>query len=80
MQFDPKKHIPTFQFKLGLPGNSFAIEVASKLGMDKNLIERAKNLTGNQSVELTEILKKIIKRENRIIKTKLSIPIRKQVY
>jgi len=61
MQFDPKKHIPTFQFKLGLPGNSFAIEVASKLGMDKDLIERAKNLTGNQSVELTEILKKISK-------------------
>ena len=61
MQFDPKKHIPTFQFKLGLPGNSFAIEVASKLGMDKDLIERAKNLTGNQSVELCEILKKISK-------------------
>ncbi len=61
MQFDSKKHIPTFQFKLGLPGNSFAIEVASKLGMDKDLLERAKNLTGNQSVELTEILKKISK-------------------
>ncbi len=35
MQFDPDKHKPTYQFKLGLPGNSFAIEVASRLGLQK---------------------------------------------
>ncbi len=59
MQFDPEKHLPTFKFKLGLPGNSFAIEVASKLGLDEMLIMRAKELTGNQNVELTELLKKM---------------------
>ncbi len=59
MQFDPEKHIPTYRFKLGLPGNSFAIEVASQLGLGKNLIERAKDLTGNQNVELTDLLKKM---------------------
>ncbi len=59
MQFDPDKHKPTYQFKLGLPGNSFAIEVASRLGLQKNLIKRAKNLTGKQNVELTELIKKM---------------------
>ncbi|MCD4797159.1 MAG: endonuclease MutS2 [Candidatus Cloacimonetes bacterium] len=59
MQFDPEKHIPTYRFKLGLPGNSFAIEVASQLGLGKNLIERARDLTGNQNVELTDLLKKM---------------------
>ena len=59
MQFDPEKHIPTYKFKLGLPGNSFAIEVASRLGLEENLIERAKELTGNQNVELTDLLKKM---------------------
>ncbi|HHE38566.1 MAG TPA: endonuclease MutS2, partial [Candidatus Cloacimonetes bacterium] len=59
MQFDPEKHLPTYQFKLGLPGNSFAIEVAAKLGLDEKLIKRAKELTGNQNVELTELLKKM---------------------
>ncbi len=59
MQFDPEKHLPTYQFKLGLPGNSFAIEVASQLGMDETLIDRAKELTGNQNVELTDLLKRM---------------------
>jgi DNA mismatch repair protein MutS2 len=59
MQFDPKKHIPTYQFKLGLPGDSFAIEVASNLGFPEALILRAKELTGVQSMELTGILKKM---------------------
>ncbi len=59
MQFDPEKHIPTYQFKLGLPGNSFAIEVASQLGLEETLIQRAKELTGNQNVELTNLLKKM---------------------
>ncbi|MDP8200965.1 MAG: endonuclease MutS2 [Candidatus Tenebribacter burtonii] len=59
MQFDPAKHKPTYQFKLGLPGNSFAIEVAFRLGLQKDLIERAKKLTGKQNVELTELIKKM---------------------
>ncbi|MCF7858307.1 MAG: endonuclease MutS2 [Candidatus Cloacimonetes bacterium] len=59
MQFDPDKHIPTYQFKLGLPGNSFAIEVALKLGLQKELIERAKKLTGKQNIELTDLIKKM---------------------
>lgn len=61
MQFDPEMHIPTYNFKLGLPGNSFAIEVASKLGLDEDLINRAKELTGKQSIELTELLQKMTK-------------------
>ena len=59
MQFDPDKHKSTYQFKLGLPGNSFAIHVASRLGLQKDLIERARNLTGKQNVELTELIKKM---------------------
>jgi DNA mismatch repair protein MutS2 len=59
MQFDVEKHIPTYSFKLGLPGNSFAIEIASRLGMNDSLIERAKELAGSQNVEMTDLLKKM---------------------
>ena len=70
MQFDTEKHIPTYNFKLGLPGNSFAIEVASRLGMDSSLIKRANELAGSQNVEMTDLLtkmseeKKSLAREN----------------
>jgi len=66
MQFDPEKHSPTYQFKLGLPGNSFAIEVAAQLGLDQDLITRAKALAGNQNVELTDLLKKMSQQKNEL--------------
>lgn len=59
MQFDPENHVPTFQFKIGLPGNSFAIEVASRLGMQGEIIDRARELAGKQNVELTDLIRKL---------------------
>ncbi len=59
MQFDVGKHIPTYRFKTGLPGNSFAIEIAERLGLDSSIIARAKNLAGKENVELTELISKI---------------------
>ena len=59
MLFDPKKHSPTYRLKLGFPGNSFALEIASKLGLDEKLVKRAKELSGKQNVELTDLLVKI---------------------
>jgi DNA mismatch repair protein MutS2 len=66
MEFDPRRHVPTYGFKEGLPGHSFAIEVASELGLQKSLIKRAKELAGNQNVELTEILKKLTIEKNQL--------------
>ncbi|MDP8232704.1 MAG: Smr/MutS family protein, partial [Candidatus Zophobacter franzmannii] len=59
MQFDPDKHIPTYNFVPGLPGDSFAIEVAENLGMRPELIARAKKLAGTQNIEFTQILQKL---------------------
>ncbi|MCD4829926.1 MAG: Smr/MutS family protein [Candidatus Cloacimonetes bacterium] len=59
MHFDPDRLTPTFQFKLGLPGNSFAIDVARHLGLDETLIGRARQLAGEQNVELTDMIRKM---------------------
>ncbi len=59
MQFDPESLSPTYCFKFGLPGNSFAIEIASSYGFDKALIERAQEITGKQTVDLTTLIKKM---------------------
>lgn len=57
MQFDLKALTPTYKFVPGFPGDSFAIEVASALGLDDSLISRAKELCGSQSIEFVELLK-----------------------
>jgi DNA mismatch repair protein MutS2 len=59
VQFDPQTHTPTYRFAIGLPGNSFAIDVAAHIGLDPILVERARALAGRQSAELTEIIAKV---------------------
>ena len=59
MQFDSTQHLPTYRFQYGLPGNSFAIEIASGLGVESHIIQRARDLSGNQNVELTDLLQKM---------------------
>lgn len=59
MQFDLKSLQPTYRFSTGIPGDSFAIEVAASLGLSAELIERARTLSGSQNLEFTDLLKKM---------------------
>ncbi len=59
MVFDPQNHIPTYHLQKGIPGNSFALEIAESLGFPKDIIERAKELLGKQNMDLSKILKKL---------------------
>ncbi|MBM4403777.1 MAG: endonuclease MutS2 [Candidatus Cloacimonetes bacterium] len=59
MQFDRRSMLPTYTFVRGLPGDSYAIEVAASLGLDAVLIERAKTLCGSQNIEFTELVQKL---------------------
>ena len=79
MQFDPEKHEPTFQFTLGFPGNSFAIEIASKLGLNSELIKRAKDLTGTQNVELTELITKMNAEKKRLAEKTYQYDLKKRL-
>lgn len=59
MQFDLRSLIPTYHFNIGIPGDSFAIEVAASLGIDTRLIDRAKELAGSQNLEFTSLIKRL---------------------
>lgn len=43
MQFDHNNLTPTYKFKLGVPGSSYAFEVAEKSGLPKHIIDNARN-------------------------------------
>ncbi len=59
MQFDAREHKPTYKFVFGLPGDSFAIDVAEGLGLKQEIIRRSKELAGTQNVELTNLIKRL---------------------
>ena len=59
MLYDRQKLQPTFQLSIGHPGSSFAIEIAGKIGLPKNVIESAKEDVGEEYVESDKFLMEI---------------------
>lgn len=56
MVFDTEHLKPTFQLKVGRPGSSYAFEVASRSGLDEEVIEHAKKRTHQDQKELETLL------------------------
>jgi len=79
MQFDAELHEPTYQFILGFPGNSFAIDIASKLGLQDDLIKRATELAGSQNVELTELLNKMNTEKQRLSQNNYQLELKQRL-
>ncbi|MBK8480230.1 MAG: endonuclease MutS2 [Proteobacteria bacterium] len=54
--FELQQLRPTFELHRGLPGSSFALAVAQRLGLPAALIGRARELLGEQGARTTELL------------------------
>ena len=59
MMFDVKNIAPMFKLEMGLPGNSFAFELARKMGMPEEIIKDAENRAGEEFVGIERNLRKI---------------------
>ena len=59
MRFDGELLEPLYQLEIGRPGSSFAFEIARKIGLPKDVIDRAKEKLGNQQVNLEKLLKEL---------------------
>ena len=56
MQFDQATLSPTYRFLSGVPGSSYAFEIARRIGLDGGLLDRAANLVGRQKTSLEELI------------------------
>ena len=59
MMFDVKNIAPMFKLEMGLPGNSFAFELARKMGMPEEVIKDAEARAGEEFVDIERNLRKI---------------------
>lgn len=59
MMFDVKNIAPLFKLEMGLPGNSFAFELARKMGLPEEIIKDAENRAGAEFVDIERNLRKI---------------------
>ena len=61
MQFDAKNIAPLFKLETGLPGNSFAFELARKMGLPENIVKDAEERAGDEYVGIERNLRKIVR-------------------
>jgi len=66
MKFDMKELEPLYQLELGKPGSSFSLEISRKIGLDKEVLEYAKNIIGAKKVDVDELILKLEKQHQEI--------------
>ena len=59
MQFDAKNLEPLYQLEIGLPGSSFAFEIAKKIGLPMHIINKARNHAGLEQVNYDQLLREL---------------------
>jgi len=59
MMFDVQNIAPMFKLEMGLPGNSFAFELARKIGLPEKIIKDAETRAGEEFVGIERNLRKI---------------------
>ena len=56
MEFDQENLSPTYRFKKGIPGSSYAFEIADRMNLPQNLMKSARNLLGEQGDKMGDLL------------------------
>ncbi|MGL5959584.1 MAG: endonuclease MutS2 [Bacteroidales bacterium] len=59
MLFDVQKIAPLFTLDIGMPGSSFAFELAQKIGLPKEVLQNARNLLSNNYLDTDKGLRDI---------------------
>lgn len=61
MEYSSKTFSPTFKLILDVPGQSFALELAQKIGFSKEILDRAKLLSGQNTTDLEKVISEVLK-------------------
>lgn len=56
MEFDQQTLSPAYRFRKGMPGSSYAFEIAARMALPAPLLRRARTLLGDQKDRMAELL------------------------
>lgn len=75
MEFNRDTLEPTYHFCLGIPGSSYAYEIATRWGLSEKITDRARELVGTKKSKFEKLLEDLENRlqSNRSISNELSI-------
>jgi len=64
MEFDLAAIKPTYRFKQGFPGSSYAFEIAKRIGFEDDFLNKAKNFLENDQQKMEAMLLSLEERSN----------------
>ncbi len=64
MQFDHNSLSPTYKFKLGMPGSSYAFEIAEKSGLSMDIIQDARSFIDSEKHNLEKFISEVEAKSN----------------
>lgn len=56
MEFDRAELEPTYRFRAGVPGSSYAFEIADRVGLDRPVVKDARRLLGGGKAKLEDLI------------------------
>ena len=68
-QLDPKNLKPTYKMVLGLPGQSYAMAVATRLGLKDEIVKKADKYLSAEFKEISDWITRVTDEKNRISET-----------
>lgn len=66
MEFDHDQLKPTYKFKLGIPGSSYAFEIARRSGIDDRVLEAASEFMDSDNYRLESFLSELETNSNKL--------------
>ncbi len=61
MHIDQNKMQPTFVLETGIPGSSYAIEIAQRIGLPQSIIEKTKEKAGSDHANIDKFLRRVMR-------------------
>ncbi len=59
MEFDEETLEPTYRLLVGLPGKSSAVDIAARLGLPQDILDKARELIGREEAEAAALLQSL---------------------
>jgi len=67
MEFDGRSLQPTFRIIMGVPGESYALEIARQVGMESAIVEKARGYLSDERTDMSELLARLTAKERELL-------------
>ncbi len=65
MKYDMENLAPLYELEIGKPGSSFSLEIARKIGISHQVINKAKELMGSETIDLDKLILRLERQKQR---------------